>query len=85
MFKLIFKILKKKNKLYSPSLSNSEWCPQGKLGHFEYKEFVMAAMKWLIGKDPDAGKDWRQEERGRQRMRWLNGITKSRDMSLSKL
>ena len=85
MFKLIFKILKKKNKLYSPSLSNSEWCPQGKLGHFEYKEFVTAAMKWLIGKDPDAGKDWRQEERGRQRMRWLNGITKSRDMSLSKL
>ena len=21
-------------------------------------------MSWLIGKDPDAGKDWRQEERG---------------------
>ena len=20
--------------------------------------------KWLIGKDPDAGKDWRQEEKG---------------------
>ena len=26
--------------------------------------------KWLIGKDPDAGKDWRQEEKGWQRMRW---------------
>ena len=36
IFKLIFKILKKKNKLYSPSVSNSEWCPQGKLSHFEY-------------------------------------------------
>ena len=24
-----------------------------------------AAKKWLIGKDPDAGKDWRQEETGR--------------------
>ena len=24
---------------------------------------------WLIGKDPDAGKDWGQEEKGRQRMR----------------
>ena len=26
--------------------------------------------KWLIWKDSDAGKDWRQEERGRQRIRW---------------
>ena len=27
------------------------------------------AKSWLIGKDPDAGKDWEQEETGRQRIR----------------
>ena len=40
---------------------------------------------WLIGKGPDAGKDWRQEEKGDNRMRRLDGITDSMDTSLSKL
>ena len=43
------------------------------------------AKNWLIWKDPDAEKDWRWEERGWQRMKCLDGITDSMDMSLSKL
>ena len=36
----------------------------------------------LTGKNPDAGKDWGQEEKG---MKWLDGIFDSIDMILSKL
>ena len=39
---------------------------------------------WLIGKDTDAGKDWRQEEQGTTEDEMI-GFTYSMDMSLSKL
>ena len=43
------------------------------------------AKSWLIWKAPDAGKDWGQEEKGRQRIKWLDGITDSMDMGLGGL
>ena len=40
---------------------------------------------WLIGKDPDAGRDWGQEEKGTTEDEVAGWITNSMDMSLSKL
>ena len=40
------------------------------------------AKSWLIGKDPNAGKEWGQEEKGMTEMRWLDGITDLTDMGL---
>ena len=40
---------------------------------------------WLIWKDPDAGKDWGQEEKGMTEDEMADGITYSMDMGLGGL
>ena len=40
---------------------------------------------WLTAKDPDAGKDWRQKEKGVAEDKTVDNITDSMGMNLSKL
>ena len=85
-------------KMLTKCLTNTK-CPENNPKGKEYWIFnwrtdaeAEALIPWppdaksqLTGKNPDSGKGWRQEEKGMTRMRWSDGITDSKDMSLSKL
>ena len=43
------------------------------------------AKSWFVGKDPVAGKDWRQKEKGTTEDEMVGCITNSMDLSLCKL
>ena len=71
----------KQNKPVNPK-ENQPWIFIGRADAEAPVLWLPGVKSRLIGKDPDAGKDWRQKEKG---MRWLDSITDSMDMSLGKL
>ena len=72
--------------LPSLHLSRKKWENQPKIFCWLFPVFWPPDVKnWLIGKDPDAGKDWRRKEKGTTEDEMFGGFTDSMDMSLSKL
>ena len=66
---------------------NQSWIFTGRTDVYNKAPIVWPpdSKNWLTGKDPDAGDNWGKRRRGWQKMRQLDGIIYSMDMSLSKL
>ena len=65
---------------------NPEYSLQGLMLKLKLQYFGHLMQRVVsLEKDPDAGNDWGQEKKGTERMRWLDDITDSVDISLSKL
>ena len=65
---------------------NSEYSLEGLMLKLKLQYFATWCEEWLFRKDPDAGKDWRQEEKGTtedELVGWYHWD--SMDMSFSKL
>ena len=61
---------------------NQPWIFIGRTEAEALKLWPLEVKHQLTGKDPDAGKDWRQRRSGQQRVRLLDSITDSMDMNL---
>jgi len=61
------------------------YCPCCSLGKNTEVSCHFLLKNCLVGKDPDAGKNWRQKEKERWSLRWLGNIINSVDMHLYKL
>ena len=66
---------------------NKSWIPIGRTDAEAETPILWPpdVKNWLIGKDPDAGKDWRQEEKGMTEDEIVDGINDSLYVSLSRL
>ena len=64
---------------------NPEYSSEGLIRKLQYFVWPPGVKSQLTGKDCDLGKIEGEKRSGRQRVRWLDGITVSMHMSLSKL
>ena len=64
---------------------NPEYSLEGLMLKLKLQYFGHLIWRADSGKDPGAGKDWRQRRRGWQRIRWLDSITDSTHMNSGKL